>query len=43
MDMHIGSNIKRLRLEHGMTQEQLAARLNVSTAADGRRGIPART
>ncbi len=33
MEMHIGSSIRRLRLARGMTQEQLAGRLKVSTAA----------
>ncbi len=33
MELNIGTNIKRLRLERGMTQEQLADLLTVSTAA----------
>lgn len=33
MELSIGKNIKRLRLEKGLTQEQLAALLAVSTAA----------
>ena len=33
MELNIGTNIKRLRLEKGMTQEQLADLLTVSTAA----------
>ena len=33
MEMNIGTNIKRLRLAKGMTQEQLASLLSVSTAA----------
>ncbi len=33
MELNIGTNIKRLRLARGMTQEQLAALLTVSTAA----------
>ena len=33
MEMNIGTNIKRLRLAKGMTQEQLAGLLSVSTAA----------
>ncbi len=33
MELNIGTNIKRLRLERGMTQEQLADLLAVSTAA----------
>ena len=33
MDLNIGMNIKRLRLVKGMTQEQLAELLTVSTAA----------
>ena len=33
MDLNIGMNIKRLRLEKGLTQEQLAELLTVSTAA----------
>ena len=33
MELHIGTNIKRLRLEKGLTQEQLAALLCVSAAA----------
>ncbi|MBQ6678163.1 MAG: helix-turn-helix transcriptional regulator [Clostridia bacterium] len=33
MEMNIGTNIKRLRLSKGMTQEQLAGLLSVSTAA----------
>ena len=33
MELNIGTNIKRLRLERGMTQEQLAELLTVSTAA----------
>lgn len=33
MELNIGTNIKRLRLAKGFTQEQLAALLNVSAAA----------
>lgn len=33
MELNIGTNIKRLRLDRGMTQEQLAELLSVSTAA----------
>ena len=33
MELNIGTNIKRLRLEKGLTQEQLADLLSVSTAA----------
>ena len=33
MEMNIGTNVKRLRLAKGMTQEQLASLLSVSTAA----------
>ncbi len=33
MELNIGMNIKRLRLAKGLTQEQLAALLSVSTAA----------
>lgn len=33
MELNIGMNIKRLRLEKGLTQEQLADLLSVSTAA----------
>ncbi len=33
MDLNIGMNIKRLRIAKGLTQEQLAALLTVSTAA----------
>ena len=33
MELNIGANIKRLRLAKGLTQEQLAKILNVSTAA----------
>lgn len=33
MELNIGTNIKRLRLERGMTQEQLAELLMISTAA----------
>lgn len=33
MELNIGTNIKRLRLTKGLTQEQLAERLAVSTAA----------
>lgn len=33
MEMNIGTNIKRMRLAKGMTQEQLASLLAVSTAA----------
>ena len=33
MKLNIGMNIKRLRLAKGLTQEQLAALLNISTAA----------
>lgn len=33
MELNIGANIKRLRLAKGLTQEQLAKLLNVSTAA----------
>ena len=33
MEINIGTNIKRLRLAKGMTQEQLAGLLSVSTAA----------
>ena len=33
MNLNIGTNIKRLRLEKGLTQEQLAELLCVSTAA----------
>lgn len=33
MELNIGMNIKRLRLAKGLTQEQLAERLTISTAA----------
>ena len=33
MELNIGSNIKRLRQEKGMTQERLAEMLCISTAA----------
>ena len=33
MELNIGSNIKRLRLSKGLTQEQLANLLSISTAA----------
>lgn len=33
MEMNIGTNIKRLRLAKGLTQEQLAGLLSISTAA----------
>jgi len=33
MNLYITENIKRLRLQRGITQEKLAARLNVSAAA----------
>jgi len=33
MKLHIGYHIKRLRLLHGMTQQQMAERLRVSTQA----------
>ena len=33
MQLYIGENIKRLRRQKGITQETLAERMNVSTAA----------
>ena len=33
MELNIGMNIKRLRLAKGLTQEQLAELLTISTAA----------
>lgn len=33
MNLFIGENLKRLRKEKGLTQEQLAERLNVSFQA----------
>ena len=33
MEITIGENIKRLRRERGMTQEQLAEKLNITNAA----------
>ncbi len=33
MTMNIGYNIRRLRNEYGMTQEQLASRMGVTSAA----------
>lgn len=33
MELNIGMNIKRLRLARGLTQEQLAELLTISTAA----------
>ena len=33
MTMNIGFNIRRLRNENGMTQEQLASRMGVTSAA----------
>jgi len=33
MEITIGENIKRLRREVGMTQEQLAEKLNITNAA----------
>lgn len=33
MQLYIGDNIKRLRKQKGITQETLADRMNVSTAA----------